>query len=125
MQNDSRFYTTLQYQEFIDTNNNCCRNEDDDKVFAKTLKTGYSKSITESNPKYNKFFIRIHPNKKIYDPFPKYSISKNQNSFVDKICKSDNSYKQVTEIVFNNYLNYLRTANTQWYNKTQREINNL
>jgi hypothetical protein len=125
MNTDSRFYTTLQYQEFVDENDNCYRNMDDSKVFAKSLKTGYSKNIRESGPKYDKFFVRVYPNKKLYDPFPRYSMSDNKNSFVDKICKSENAYKQVTEIVFNNYLNYLRTENIQWYNKAQREISNL
>jgi hypothetical protein len=125
MVTNSKFYTTFQYQEFVDDNDNSCRTTDSDKVFAKSLKAGYSKNVRESSPKYDKFYIRVYPNKKPYDPFPRYSMSDNKNSFVDKICKSENVYKQVTEIVFNSYLNYLRTENTQWYNKTEREIKNL
>jgi hypothetical protein len=121
----NNYYTTLQYQDFIDDNDNACRNIDDNKVFAKSLKTGYSRDITRSSPMYNKFYIRIHPNKKLYDPFPMYSISDNKNSFIDKICKSENTYKEVTENIFNMYLNYLRTENTQWLAKAQRESSTL
>jgi hypothetical protein len=119
------YYTTLQYQEYTDDNKNSCRNKDDNKVFAKSIKSGYSKNIKEGSPRYNKFYVRIYPNQRLYDPFPKYSVSDNKNSFVDKICRSENSYKQVPENVFNMYLNYLRTENTQWYNQTQRELRNL
>lgn len=121
----NNYYTTLQYQDFIDDNNNACRKIDDDKVFAKSLKKGYSRNIAQLSPMYNKFYIRTYPNKKLYDPFPIYSVSDNKNSFVDKICKSENTYREVTESVFNMYLNYLRTENVQWYNKAQRESSTL
>lgn len=121
----NNYYTTLQYQEFSDDNENSCRKIDDSKVFAKSIKSGYSTNITEKNPRYNKYYIRVYPNKKLYDPFPLYSIGDNKTSFVDKICKSENTYKEVPESVFVLYLNYLRSENTQWYNKAQRESSNL
>jgi hypothetical protein len=121
----SNFYTTLQYQEFVDDQENSMVKNEGDKVFAKSVKAGYSKDITNTNPKYNRYYVRIAANKKLYDPFPKYSVSDNRASFIDKVCKSNNSYKEVTESVFNMYLNYLRTENVQWYNKAQRELTNL
>lgn len=121
----NKYYTTLQYQEYQDEDENYCRNTDDSKVFAKVLKTGQSKHITNFTGLYNKFYIRVYPDKKLYDPFPKYSITDHKNSFVDKICKSENVYKQVTERVFNMYLNFLKTESFQWYTKAQRETSNL
>lgn len=121
----NKYYTTLQYQEFLDDNDNCCRKIDDSKVFAKAIKAGYSTDITEKAPRYNKYYIRVYPNKKLYDPFPLYSIGDSKASFVEKVCKSENTYKEVPESVFNMYLNYLRSENTQWYNKAQRESLNL
>jgi len=121
----NKYYTTLQYQEYQDDNENSCRKIDDSKVFAKSLKIGYSRDVTQINPIHDKYYIRIYPNKKLYDPFPKYSLTDHKDSFIDKICKSENSYKQVTEIVFNMYLNFLKTENSQWYNKAQRETSNL
>lgn len=119
------YYTTLQYEEYKDENENSLRKVDDNKVFAKSIKRGYSKDITKSAPIYNKFYIKVYPNKKLYDPFPLYSVSDNKTSFIDKVCKSENTYKEVTESVFNMYLNYLKTENIQWLNKAQRESSNL
>ena len=121
----NNYYTTLQYQEFLDDDENSRTQSDGDKVFAKSVKSGYSKDITHKNPKYNKYYVRISPNKKLYDPFPKYSVSDNKASFIDKVCKSNNSYREVPESIFNMYLSYLRTENVQWYNKAQREAENL
>ena len=121
----NNYYTTDQYKDFVDDNENCRRKVDDNKVFAKSVKSGYSTDIRESSPRYNKYYIRVHPNRKLYDPFPLYSVSDNKNSFVDKICKSENVYKEVTESVFNMYLNYLKTENVQWFNRAQRESSNL
>lgn len=122
---ESKFYTTLQYQEFVDENENYRTSTDNSKVFAKALKAGLSKHMTNQSPMYNKYYVRVTAGKKLYDPFPKYSTSDNRGSFIDKICKSENVYKEVPESVFNMYLNYLRTENAQWFTKAQREISNV
>lgn len=124
-QSDSVYYTSLQYQDFLDENENYCLTSESAKTFAKTTKSGYSKHIDNKNPKFNKYYVRISNDKKLYDPFPKYSVSDNRASFIDKVCKNNNSYKEVTESIFNMYLNYLRTENVQWYNKAQRELLNI
>lgn len=122
---DSKYYTSLQYQEYIDENENYCVNKESPKTFAKSVKSGYSKHLNNKGPSFYKFYVRISSDKKLYDPFPKYSVSDNRASFVDKVCKDNNSYKEVTENIFNMYLSYLRTENTQWYNKAQRELLNI
>lgn len=123
-QSESKFYTTLQYQEFIDDNENYCSSSESNKVFAKATKSGYSKHMTEKNPIFYKFFVRVSQGKQLYDPFPKYSLSDNRGSFIDKVCKDNNPYKEVPEPIFNMYLNYLKTENVMWLNKAQREMNN-
>jgi len=123
-ENSSRFYTTLQYQEYSDDDDNSRLSVDNNKVFAKAIKSGFSRDMNKSWPSHYKFYIRVFPNQKLYDPFPKYSISDNKNSFVDKVCRSETAYKEVPESIFNMYLNYLRTENSQWYSKAQREVSN-
>jgi len=122
---DSNYYTTLQYQEFVDDQQNARRKNDGDKVFAKTVRSGLVKDVRQRDVKHNKYYVRVEQNKKLYDPFPLYSVSDNKNSFVDKICRPNNLYKEVTESIFNMYLSYLKTENPQWYKKTQRELSNL
>jgi hypothetical protein len=124
-ENSSKFYTTLQYQEYIDDDDNSRSSVENNKVFAKAIKSGLSRDINKGGPTHYKFYIRIFPNQKLYDPFPKYSISDNKNSFVDKICRSETAYKEVPESIFNIYLNYLKTENAQWYYKAQREVTNI
>lgn len=124
-ENSSRFYTTLQYQEYIDDDDNSRLSVENNKVFAKSIKSGLSRDINKGGPTHYKFYIRVFPNQKLYDPFPKYSISDNKNSFVDKICRSETSYKEVPESIFNMYLNYLKSESVQWFNKAQRESANL
>lgn len=122
--NSSRFYTTLQYQEFTDEDDNSRLPVENNKVFAKAIKSGFSRDINKSGPTHYKFYIRVFPNQKLYDPFPKYSVSDNKNSFVDKVCRSETAYKEVPESIFNMYLNYLRSENSQWYHQAQREVSN-
>lgn len=120
----SRFYTTLQYQEYVDSDDNSRLSVENNRSFAKAIKSGFSRDINRSGPSHYKFYIRVFPNQKLYDPFPKYSVSDNKNSFVDKVCRSETAYKEVPESIFNMYLNYLKTENSQWYIKAQREVSN-
>lgn len=123
--NESKFYTTLQYQEYIDDNENYRISTENNKVFAKEIKSGYSRDVNVRGPTYYKYYIRIFPNRKLYDPFPKYSMTGNAESFIDKVCKSETSYKEVTKSVFDKYLNFLKTENPQWLKNAQKESNDL
>lgn len=125
MQEQTKYYTTFQHEEFSDENQNSLASKESNKVFAKAVKSGLSKHIQNKTPSFFKFFVRVSGPKLLYDPFPKYSVSDSKNSFLDKVCKSTNGYKEVTESIFNMYLSYLRTQNPQWYNKAQRELNNI
>jgi hypothetical protein len=121
----NRYYTTFSHNEFVDEEDNFRIKTDNDKVFAKAVQSGLTRDVTQRNPSYYKYYVRTYPNKKLYDPVPLYSVSDNKTSFIDKICKSENIYKEVTESVFNMYLMYLKTESPQWYNKAQRELSNL
>lgn len=124
MVNESKFYTTLQYKEYIDNEDNCRLSTENSKVFAKAIKNGLSRDMTKGGGQYYKYYVKCSANKTLHDPFPKYSISDNKHSFIDRICRSENVYKEVTFSVFEKYLNYLRTENSQWLKNAQNEINN-
>ena len=93
-----------------------------DKVYAKAIQSGLGKDVTKRTPSYYKYYVRTYPNKKLYDPVPLYSVSDNKNSFIDKVCKSENVYRETTESTFNKYLLYLKTESPQHYNQAQREL---
>lgn len=117
-----KFYTTLQYQEFIDSDENYRTLTDNNKVFAKSIKSGLSRDVTLKGPQYYKYYIKCYANKLAFDPFPKYTMSDNKNSFVDKICRPETLYREVSLSVFNNYLNFLKTENSQWYNRVLKDM---
>jgi hypothetical protein len=122
---ESKYYTTLQYQEYSDENENSLIKTESNKVFAKAIKSGLSRDINTRGPSRYKYYVRIFPNKKLYDPFPKYSYSTNKDSFLDKVCKSETGYREVPFSVFDKYLNFLRTENSQWLTSAQKEANDL
>lgn len=119
---DSKYYTTFQYQEFTDEDEFYRLSKDGDKVFAKVIKGGLSRDMTNSNPAQYKYYVRGTNGKKLHDPFPKYSISDNKSSFLDKVCKGDQQFIEVTKSVFEKYITFLKTESNQYLTSAQREI---
>jgi hypothetical protein len=119
---DSKYYTTFQYQEFTDDDEFYRVNKDGDKVFAKVIKSGLSRDMKNSNPAQYKYYVRGNNGKKLFDPFPKYSISDNKGSFLDKVCKGEQQFIEVTKSVFEKYITFLKTESNQYFISAQREI---
>jgi hypothetical protein len=119
---ESKYYTTLQHQEFTDENECYRLSKDGDKVFAKAIKFGMSKNITKFDPVQFRYYVRANSKKQLFDPFPRYSVSDNKSSFIDKVCKGENNFVEVTQSVFDKYVNFLSTENNQWLIRAQREI---
>lgn len=116
-----QFYTTSTYQEFVDDNNYSRVSKDNDKVFAKCLSERLPKD-SSSDICQTKYYIRGNNGKDLFDPFPKYSFDDNRNSFIDKVCKSDHKFIEVTKLTFDYYINFLKTNNRQYYISAQKEI---
>jgi|694.fasta_scaffold90662_1 hypothetical protein len=119
---DSKYYTTYQYQEFTDDDEFYRLSKDSDKVFAKVIKSGLSRDMTNSSPAQYKYYVRGNNGKKLFDPFPKYSISDNKGSFLDKVCKGNQQFIEVTKSVFEKYITFLKTESNQYFISAQREI---
>jgi hypothetical protein len=119
---ESRYYTISLYQEFTD-DENCYRlNKNGDKVFAKAIKEGLSRNINNLEPFQFKYYVRKHTGNKLFDPFPKYSMNDNKSSFLDRICKDDQQFIEVTKIAFDQYITFLNTQSKQHLISAQREI---
>ena len=119
---NSKFYTSYQYKEFVDEDDNYRVKSSNNKVFAKAIKSGLSRDMTVKGAQHYKYYIRCYANKSAFDPFPKYTISDNKNSFIDKICRPETLYTEVNQSIFNNYLNFLKTENAQWYNRVLKDM---
>lgn len=116
-----QYYTTYQHQEFSDNNDYYRLSKDSDKVFAKCLTERLPKDSL-SNINQTKYYVRGNNGKNLFDPFPKYSISDNRNSFIDKVCKPDHRFIEVTKSIFDKYINFLKTENRQYYISAQKEL---
>jgi hypothetical protein len=118
---DTKFYTVNGSQDFYDDDGAPRLNTENTKVFAKAIKNKQSKHMNSTTYGY-RFYIRTDPNKNIVDPVQLYTIEKPKASFIDKICKTESDFREVSESIFNKYINYLKTKSTQWLISAQREI---
>ena len=119
---ETLFYTIDSDKEYVDDNGFFRLSTENNKVFAKAIKEVRSKDILQRSPNYYKYYVKCSPNKTLHDPFPIYSSSVNRSSFVDKVCKSENSFIEVNQSVFNKYINFLKSGQKQWLTEAQREL---
>lgn len=120
---ETLYFTNKGNENFLDENNNPRLDKDGPTVYAKAIKNKKSKQITKDIPIGYSYFIKTEPNKKIYDPTFLHSVEpKVKKSFLNKTCKNELIFTEVTKSVFDQYISFLRTGNTLWLNKAQREI---
>lgn len=120
---ETKYYTKKGYENYLDDDGDPRLEKDCDKVYAKAVKNKPSKNFTDKNRVGYSYYIKSTPDKTIYNPTETYSIDpKIKKSFVNKICKNELQFLEVNESVFNMYLNFLKTENSQWLIKAQRAI---
>lgn len=121
-QTESKYYTLQGYQEFCDNDGYFRTNSEDDNTYAKAIKNRPSKHMTNSQNFYS-FYIRTDPNNNILNPTKKYSIEPVvKKNFINRVCKSDIRFTQVSPQIFDYYIKFLKTENLQWLNYAQRAI---
>ncbi len=109
--NENEFYSIIGSQDFLDSKNNPRVSlEDDIKVVAKKIYRD------DGSIRYS---IK-YENGKFINPISIYG-SKIENTFLDRICKSNDKFKEVNLKVFEMYLKFLKTKNTAWLNNAERE----
>lgn len=118
----SKFYTLIGYENFIDEDGFPRSSIEDSSVCARAIKNKQGKKFN-SDIQY-RFYIKTDPNKNIYNPIEIYSSIKDKqsNSFLNKICKAEQVFTEVTPQVFGLYINFLKTKNIRWLNEAQREL---
>lgn len=120
--NDSRFYTLKGSETFLDDSGYPRTESETEVTYAKAVKDKLTKHFSDTNLVYS-FYIKTDPNKNIYNPVTRYSIEpKIKKNFVNQVCKSNLVFTPVSEAIFNSYINFLKTGNTQWITQAQREI---
>jgi len=67
-----------------------------------------------------KHMIRIDSNNKFYNPISIYG-TENNKTFLDRICRSNQKFREVSEKTLNLYVKFLQSKNILWLNNAERE----
>jgi hypothetical protein len=107
---EDEYFTVSGLEDYLDINNNPrVTSPEDNKILAK-------KVTREDNS--TKYSIKIDSNGKIYNPVSMYV---DKESFLDKVCRGSEKFKEVNFKIFNMYIHFLRTKNLAWINNAERE----
>ena len=107
---EDEYFTVSGLEDYLDINNNPrVTSLEDNKILAK-------KVTREDNS--TKYSIKIDSNGKIYNPVSMYV---DKESFLDKVCRVSEKFKEVNFKIFNMYIHFLRTKNLAWINNAERE----
>lgn len=116
-------YTAKGYESFVD-DNNCPRLESDgENVYAKAVRDKLTKSFSSGDTRNYSYYIKTDPSKNIYDPTIKHTIEPNmKKNFINAVCKDSLKFTQVSQNVFNKYLEFLKTGSKKYLIEAQRDI---
>lgn len=99
-------------------------NDSASSVVAKIVFSKKPKHFTESKQTHPRYYIKLDPNSKIFNPKKILSSIEEKNSldFLNKVCKNTWEFKEVTPQVFQKYLMFLKTQNLSWLKDAQRDL---
>lgn len=112
---DGLFFTMIGLEDFIDDQGFPRLNHTDSKnIFAKKYKN--------INEKY-RYMILTNNYRKLFNPISIYGNNTNKESlFLNKNIRSDGKFREVNEVCFDYYITFLRTKNSIWLTKAEREV---
>lgn len=106
------YYTVAGDQDFNDQEEYPRREQDDGKVYAKTL--------LRKDGSY-KYMCKTVTTGKLYDAVDQYGI-KEDVQFLDRVCRSNDKFREVNPKVFSLYINFLKTKNKAYLLNAEREL---
>jgi hypothetical protein len=108
----NEYYSVVGSEEFLDKNNNPrVASENDPRVLAK--------KIFRDDGSY-RMSIKLNNTGKMQNPLSIYGAEK-QTTFLDRVCRSQNKFKEVNMKVFDLYVQFLRTKNIAYLHNAERE----
>jgi hypothetical protein len=121
---DDKFYTVNGSESFIDEDGDPRTTKDSNNIYAKAIKSYASKDM-QNKTLYYRYYILTDSNNNLYNPVDESSLlsitTKNQ-SYINKVCKNEQIFTEVTQSVFNQYISFLRTKSKKFLVAAQREI---
>lgn len=120
---EQKLYTKKGEESFVDEDNNFRSSTESAQVYAKAVRKRLSKNFAGNKNLAYAFYIKSDPSRNLFNPMDLHSIEpKMKKSFINKVCKTELVFIEVTESIFNKYLTFLRTENIKWLQDAQREI---
>lgn len=123
--NDDKFYCLLGSEDYIDDEGfPRLLDENMNNAVAKVIFSKKSKHFTEPHKSYGRYYIKLDPNSKIFNPKKILSSieEKSSMSFINTVCKNEWDFKEVTPQVFQKYITFLKTKNLSWLKDAQRDL---
>lgn len=108
--NKEYYFTSQEFSQDFDKDNNCYITNDDSKGLAKKI-FRYNKTIYQ---------IKTTNNNELFNPFSKLDREKSY-SFLDNVVRRRDKFINVSSLVFEYYLKFLVTKNPLWLTKAERE----
>ena len=121
---ETEYYTLMGLEDHLDSDGYPKLSKDDNKTYAKKVKSKKPKLVSDKNISF-RFYIKTDPNNNIVNPIVLFSDKNHDtrsNDRLNKTCKQIEQYKEVSQSIFNQYLEFLKTKNSKWLNAAQREI---
>lgn len=110
--NQEQYYGIMGSHDFIDEHGDPrVKKADDSRVLAQ-------KTIRDDGS--IKYRIKFNRDNKMENPLSIYGQQKD-STFLDRVCRSNNRFKEVNPKVFGIYLNFLKTKNVSWLHNAERE----
>lgn len=107
-----QYYTLSGMEDFIDDQQMPRVTKINEKTFAKKI-------IRDDGT--IRYSVKLNPNGKLYNPVSMYGQDKG-NTFLDRVCRSNDRFKNVSLKTFDLYINFLKTKNLAWLNNAEREV---
>lgn len=109
---NNEYYAMIGYHDFIDNDSNPrIKHSDDTRILAQKI-------IRDDGS--IKYAIKFTRDNKMENPLSIYDNQKD-NKFLDRVCRSNDRFKEVNPKVFGIYLNFLKTKNISWLHNAERE----
>ena len=122
---EQKFYTKKGEESFVDEDKNFRSSTESPQVYAKAIRKRLSKNFAGNKNLAYAYYIKSDPSRNLFNPMDLYSIEpKVKKSFINKVCKTELVFTEVTESIFNKYLTFLRTENIKWLQDAQRRLSN-
>jgi len=122
---NDKFYCLSGSEDYVDQDGYPrLYDENMDNAVAKVVFTKKPKHFDDSNKSYGRYYVKLDPNSKIFNPKKILSPveEKNSLSFINLVCKTEWVFREVTPQIFQKYITFLKTKNLSWLKDAQRDL---